>query len=51
MTTIRNDVEKGEIPGAIMLVARHGRIAWFEAVGIRDPQTKTLMTKDTIFRI
>jgi len=51
MTTLRNDVEKGEIPGAIVLVARHGRVAWFEAVGMRDPQTKTPMTKDTIFRI
>jgi CubicO group peptidase (beta-lactamase class C family) len=51
MTTLRNDVEKGEIPGAIVFVARHGRIAWFEAVGMRDPQTKTPMTKDTIFRI
>ena len=51
MTTLRSDVEKGEIPGAIVFVARHGRIAWFEAVGMRDPQTKTPMTKDTIFRI
>ena len=51
MTTLRKDIEKGEIPGAIVLVARHGRIAWFEAVGMRDPQTKTPMTKDTIFRI
>ena len=51
MTTLRKDVEKGEIPGAIVLIARHGRIAWFEAVGMRDPQAKTAMTKDSIFRI
>lgn len=51
MSTLRKDVEKGEIPGAIVLIARHGRIAWFEAVGMRDPQAKTAMTKDSIFRI
>src|SRR5512143_666899 len=44
MTALRNDVDKGEIPGAIVLIARHGRIAWFEAVGMRDPQAKTPMT-------
>jgi CubicO group peptidase (beta-lactamase class C family) len=51
MSTLRNDVQKGEIPGAILLIARHGRIAWFEAVGMRDAQTKAPMTKDAIFRI
>jgi len=48
---LKADVDKGVIPGAVLLVARHGRIAWLEAVGMRDPQTKTAMTKDTIFRI
>jgi CubicO group peptidase (beta-lactamase class C family) len=51
MTVLRNDVEKGAYPGAILLVARHGKIAWFEAVGVRDPETKAPMTRDTIFRI
>ena len=50
-TVLRNDVEKGLYPGAILLVARHGKIAWFEAVGVRDPETKAPMTRDTIFRI
>ena len=51
MTVLRNDVEKGAYPGAILLVARHGKIAWFEAVGVRDPDTKAPMTRDAIFRI
>jgi CubicO group peptidase (beta-lactamase class C family) len=49
--TLRGDVEKGVIPGAILLVGRHGKIALFEAVGARDPATKAPMTKDAIFRI
>jgi CubicO group peptidase (beta-lactamase class C family) len=51
MTVLRNDVEKGTYPGAILLVARHGKVAWFETVGLRDPETKAPMTRDTIFRI
>src|SRR5215813_11805883 len=48
---LRDDVEKGTIPGAVLLVARHGKIAMFEAIGARDPAAKTPMTKDAIFRI
>jgi CubicO group peptidase (beta-lactamase class C family) len=51
MTLLQTDVEKGTYPGAILLVARHGKIAWFETVGVRDPETKLPMTRDTIFRI
>ncbi len=49
--TLRADVEKGVIPGAILLVGRHGKVALFDAVGVRDPATKAPMTKDSIFRI
>jgi CubicO group peptidase (beta-lactamase class C family) len=51
VTRLRTDAEKGIIPGSVLLVARNGRIATFEATGLRDPQTKTPMTRDTIFRI
>ena len=49
--TIKADVDKGVIPGAVVLVARHGKAALFEAVGVRNPETKAPMTKDSIFRI
>src|SRR4029450_3188257 len=45
------DVEKGTIPGAVLLVARHGKLALFDAVGTRDPETKVPMAKNGIFRI
>src|SRR5216683_6044564 len=48
---IRDDVAKGVLPGAVLLVARHGKVALFEAVGMLDPETKAPMTKDAIFRI
>src|SRR5262249_45133438 len=48
---LRADVEKGAIPGAVLLVSRHGKIALFEGIGAIDPQTKAPMTRDAIFRI
>jgi CubicO group peptidase (beta-lactamase class C family) len=51
MDVIKADAEKRVIPGAVVLIARHGKIAFFETAGVRDPATKVPMTKDTIFRI
>ena len=48
---LRDDIGKGVIPGATLLIARHGKIAYFEALGSLDPETKAPMTKDAIFRI
>ena len=48
---LKADVERGRIPGAVVLVARNGRVAYFEAVGFRDKTTGAAMTPDAIFRI
>src|SRR5262245_4987340 len=48
---LRTDVDKGVIPGGVLLIARRGKIAYFETVGMLDPDTKAPMTKDAIFRI
>jgi CubicO group peptidase (beta-lactamase class C family) len=48
---LRGEVEAGQLPGAVMLIARHGKIAYYEAVGFRDKAAKAPMTKDAIFRI
>lgn len=48
---LKADVDKGVIPGAIVLVARHGKVAMFEPVGMLNPETKAPMTRDAIFRI
>src|SRR4030095_8345531 len=49
--TLRADVEGGRIPGAVVLVARKGRVAYFEAVGFRDKAAGAPMPKDAIFRL
>ena len=48
---LRADVERGRIPGAVVVVARKGRIAYVLAVGFRDKAAGTPMTPDAIFRI
>jgi CubicO group peptidase (beta-lactamase class C family) len=48
---LRANVAKSEIPGAVLLIARHGKVAYFESVGFLDPQSRAAMTKDAIFRI
>jgi CubicO group peptidase (beta-lactamase class C family) len=43
-------IQAGEIPGAVVLVARHGRIAYFKAFGNRSVKPgQEAMTTDTIF--
>ncbi|MBO9377411.1 serine hydrolase [Sphingomonas histidinilytica] len=46
-----DEVRTGRIPGAIVLIQRNDKAAYFEGFGVRDPATKTPMTPDTIFRI
>jgi CubicO group peptidase (beta-lactamase class C family) len=40
-----------ELPGAVFLVAKGGKIAAVEAVGVRNPLKGTPMREDSIFRI
>jgi CubicO group peptidase (beta-lactamase class C family) len=48
---LRKNIAAGEIPGAVLLIARKGKIAYFESLGFLDPQAKTAMRKDALFRI
>jgi hypothetical protein len=44
-------VDRGELPGAVMVIARNGKIAYAEAIGFQDREKKTAMKKDAIFRL
>src|SRR5215468_28043 len=48
---LKGQIELKSFPGAVALVARKGRVAYFEAVGQLDPKTGAPMTKDAIFRL
>jgi CubicO group peptidase (beta-lactamase class C family) len=49
--TLGKDIAAGLIPGAVMLVARHGRLAYFEAFGLRDKARNAPMARDAMFRL
>jgi CubicO group peptidase (beta-lactamase class C family) len=49
--TLQAEIGKGTIPGAVVLIVRNGKAAYFEALGRLDPAANTPMRKDAIFRI
>jgi CubicO group peptidase (beta-lactamase class C family) len=44
-------IANGEMAGGIGLLARHGKIAYFETWGTADKEANKAMTKDAIFRM
>jgi CubicO group peptidase (beta-lactamase class C family) len=44
-------VDSGQIPGAVVLIARKDKIAYLKPFGFRDREQKIAMTPDSIFRI
>ena len=50
-TLMQRAIEANEISGSVTIVARRGRVAHFEALGLMDREAKTPMRKDAIFRI
>lgn len=48
---IRGEIERGQYPGAVILVARKGKIVYFEGFGQLDPASGKPMPKDAIFRL
>ncbi|MFC1490189.1 serine hydrolase domain-containing protein [Candidatus Latescibacterota bacterium] len=48
---VQEYIDSDTIAGAVTLVARHGKIAHFEAFGMSDKEAARPMTTDAIFRI
>ncbi len=48
---VERAIAAGEISGAVTLVARNGQVAYLEAQGVADLQTKRAMTPETMFRL
>lgn len=47
----KREIDKGTVPGVTVLVARHGQVGWFEALGKQSPTGAAPMAHDSIFRI
>lgn len=50
-SAIQKSVDDKRIAGGVVLVARHGKIAYLKAVGMADREAKKPMRTDSIFRI
>ena len=48
---LNGQIEAKSFPGAAALIARKGRVAYFETFGQLDPKTGAPMSKDAIFRL
>jgi CubicO group peptidase (beta-lactamase class C family) len=47
----QGDVDRGAIPGAVLLVAREGKLVYQQTVGYQDREKRIGMKPDAIFRI
>jgi hypothetical protein len=45
------DTDAKRIPGAVIMIARNGKVVYHEAFGVQDPATGKPMQKDSIFRM
>jgi CubicO group peptidase (beta-lactamase class C family) len=49
--TLKTEIEQNRLPGAVVLIARRGQIAYFETFGKLDPARDVAMPNDAIFRL
>jgi CubicO group peptidase (beta-lactamase class C family) len=50
-SVLNQDIADGRLPGAVLLIARNGKLVYFDAFGYRDKAAGVKMTTDTIFNI
>jgi CubicO group peptidase (beta-lactamase class C family) len=51
VTTLKDDVAKGTIPGATVVIVRDGKIVLFETVGFLDKAAGAPLPREAIFRL
>jgi CubicO group peptidase (beta-lactamase class C family) len=50
-TAVQHSIDDKRIAGAVTLVIRHGRVAWFKSQGMMDREAGKPMRPDAMFRI
>jgi CubicO group peptidase (beta-lactamase class C family) len=48
---LKQEVDQGKLPGAVVMVARKGKLVYSDALGFQDKGAGKPMSRDTIFRI
>jgi len=50
-TAVQHSIDDKRIAGAVTLVVRHGKVAWFKSQGMMDREAGKAMRPDAMFRI
>jgi CubicO group peptidase (beta-lactamase class C family) len=50
-TALRSEIAAGKLPGAVLAIARRGKLAYLESFGFLDQQAGTPMPVDAVFSI
>ena len=50
-TAVQHEIDDKRIAGAVTMVVRHGRVAWFKSQGMMDREAGKAMQPDAMFRI
>jgi len=50
-SVVQKDIDDKRVAGAVTLVVRHGKVAWFKAQGMMDREASKPMAPDALFRI
>ena len=50
-TALNGEIERQKLPGAVVMIARRGKVVYFDSLGKLDPARDVPMERDSIFRI
>jgi CubicO group peptidase (beta-lactamase class C family) len=50
-TVLQKEIDADRLPGAVVMIARKGKLVYYEAIGFKDKAAGMPMTRDAIFRI
>jgi CubicO group peptidase (beta-lactamase class C family) len=48
---LKQEIEQGKLPGAVIMVARKGKLVYTDAIGFQNKETGQRMALDSVFRI
>jgi CubicO group peptidase (beta-lactamase class C family) len=48
---MQDEVKRQRVPGAVIMISRHGKLAMFDKLGWQDPLAQSPMRLDSLFRI
>ena len=50
-SVLQDEINRGRLPGAVVMLARHGKVALLESLGWQDAARRIPMQTDSVFRI